>query len=376
MTLEVRQVIHRRDREAALRLPWRIYANDPLWAPPLLFERREFIDPRRHPFYLHGAAALFAAWQGQECVGRVLVSDDPRYNAEQQTNLGCFGMFEAVDDQAVAGALLAAAARWLKARGRNRMRGPIDYSMNYSCGLLVEGFDTPPRVMMNHNPPYYRRLLESAGLAKAKDLYTWWFDCHHAGLPAWRERAGRLALRAGVTIRHFRTRDLKNEVMRCKGVYNEAWRKNWGFVSMTDAEFMHLAKSMSHWAVPEMLLLAEAKGEVVGFSMTLPDLNEALRPLNGRLFRFGVPVGLLQLSRGLRKIRTGRLVTLGVLEGYRRRGIAESMILQTIEYSEAKLGYDGAELGWTLEDNDLINRTIETVGGRLYKRYRIFERDI
>ena len=174
-TLEVREVRSRADLDRFIKLPWRIYAEDPHWVPPLLLEVKDFLDRRKHPFYQHGDATQFIAMRGDQTVGRILVSDDPLCNQQRGENLGCFGMFECDDDQAAAGGLLDAATGWLAARGRTAIRGPIDYSLNYPCGLLIDGFDTPPRIMMNHNRRYYARLLESCGLAKAKDLYAWWF---------------------------------------------------------------------------------------------------------------------------------------------------------------------------------------------------------
>ena len=276
----------------------------------------------------------------------------------------------------MAHALFDAAGEWLVRRGRTGMMGPIDYSTNYDCGLLVDGFDTPPRVMMNHNPPYYAGLYASYGLAKAKDLYSWWFTAGTEKLAEWRRRAERIAARGGVVVRTFRRKDLTAEIMRCKSIYNQSWSKSFGFVPMTDAEFMNYGKSLKNIAVPELLCLAEVGGEPVGFSMTLPDFNEALKPLNGRLTRWGLPLGLWDFYRGLKRIRTARLVTLGILEPYRRRGIAELMILHTLDFGKNVMQYTGAELGWTLEDNALINSTIEAVGGVRYKTYRLFAKPL
>ena len=372
----VRQVQSTRDRDAFVHLPWTIYRDDPQWVAPLLAERKEFINPRVHPFYRHGAAVQFVAARGGRIVGRIQASDDPHYNAEHGSNLGCFGMFESIDDEEVAQALVEAAAAWLRARGRTQLMGPIDYSTNYACGLLVDGFDSPPRIMMNHNPPYYAGLLEACGLSKAKDLYSWWFDDRRDMLAAWRDKAERLAARGGFAIRAFRMSDFDAEIERCKQVYNAAWERNWGFVKMSDAEFAYLAKHLRQLALCELLLLAEVDGRPVGFSMTLPDLNEAIRPLDGRLFRWGLPIGLVRLVYNLRRVKTARLLTLGVVEGFRRRGIAELLILRTLDYGKHVAGFTGAELGWTLEDNDLINRTILAVGGERYKTYRIYQRDI
>ncbi len=368
----VREVSGRRELGQFLRLPWTIYADDPVWAPPLLAERRLFVNRDRHPFFKHGSAAFFLAHRDRQVVGRICVSDDPRYNAQHGVNQGCVGLFESIDDEAVAHALFQASADWLRARGRDQIVGPIDYSTNYTCGLLIEGFQTPPRVMMNHHPPYYQALWESWGFGKAKDLYGWWFDDPHDMARSWREKAQRLVGRCGVTIRAFRLNDFAGDVQRCLEVYNEAWRDNWGAVPMTDAESLHLAKNLRRWADPELLLIAEADGRPVGFCLTLPDFNEAMRPLNGRLF----PLGWLRFARNLKHIKTGRVLTCGVVDKYRRRGVTDLMILRTLEYGKHVRGFDNAELGWTLEDNALINRTIETVGGKRYKTYRIYERGV
>ena len=375
--LDIIEVGNRRELDQFLKVPWPIYKNDPSWVPPLLVERKEFLNPRKHPFYKHGAATMFLAMLNGQPVGRVLASDDPNYNLEHGTNAGCFGMFESVDDPRVAQALIARAGAWLRARGRTQLLGPIDYSMNYSCGLLIDGFDTPARVYSNHNPPYYSPLLDTCGLTKAKDLFAWWFEVQKNDLvPKLGRLADRLARRGNVVVRPFNLKDLKGEVERCKIVYNEAWENNWGFVRMTDPEFEHFTKSLAQLVSPDQLLLAEVEGEVVGFSLLLPDFNEAMRPCDGRLFRWGLPIGLVRFLYNTRKIRNGRLLALGVKQQYRRRGISELLILRTAERTKNQFCYDGCELGWTLEDNTLINSAIESVGGKHYKTYRIYEKQI
>jgi len=375
-SVEIQVVTSRSDRNAFVRFPWHVYADDPCWVPPLLLERKEFIDSRKHPFYHHGAAQQLLAYRHGKVVGRIQVSDDPRYNAEHEDNVGCFGLFESVDDSRVATALLDAAAAWLVDRGRSRIMGPIDYSTNYSCGLLVDGFQSPARVMMNHNPPYYADLLQAWGLSKVKDMYCWWFDDLHDKLQRWRRKAERIAARGRVTIRPMRRKDFDAEMQRVKTVYHDAWEKNWGFVTMTDAELRHFGKFLSDLGNTEMLLLAEVKGEAAGVALTLPDLNEAIGPLDGRLTRWGLPIGYLKFRAGLSQIKTGRLFALGVTKEFRRRGVAEMLILRALDRAVNLLHYTGAELGWTLEDNQSINSTIETVGGTRYKTYRIFEKTI
>ena len=372
--VEVARVDGHDDREAFISLPWRIYANDPAWVPPLRREVAAFIDPAKHPFYRHGAAALLLARRDGVVVGRVLVSDDPHYNERHATNVGMFGMFESVDDAAVAGALLEAASAWLRGRGRAGMLGPIEYSTNYTCGLLVEGFDTPPRLLMNHNPPYYERLLLGAGLRPVKELYAWWID-EAPDLRRWLARAARLAAR-GVTLRSIRKRDLAAEVARVKVIYSEAWYDNWGSVRMTDAEFDDLGKHLAEIADEDLLIMVEREGKPIGFSLALPDANEAFRAVgDGRLMRWGLPIGLVRLLLGMRRMRTFRYLALGVLPGFQGRGIAEAMVLRTLEVALAK-GYTGCEMGWTLDDNWRVNRAVEAVGAKRYKTYRIYETDI
>lgn len=341
-----------------------------------MIDVKEFLNPKKHPFLLHGEAAQFLAIRDGNAVGRILVSDDPHYNERNQVNLGCFGMFECIDDVPVADGLLDAAAEWLRARGRTLIRGPIDYSTNYPCGLLIDGFDTPPRFMMNHGLPYYDPLLVSWGLRKVKDLYAWWFDDPDDMMAKWKRQADWIARRGKVTVRPFSKRNFAAEVSLCHEVYDGARNDSWGYVDLSDAEFKYMAKRMSQFGVPDHVLLAEVDGKPVGFSATMPDLNEAIQPLNGRLTRFGLPIGLARLMYRVRRIKNARMLVLCVLEEYRRRGIGELLILRTLDYGKNTIGYTGAELGWTDEDNYLVNRAIERVGAKRYKTYRVYEKGL
>ena len=374
--LRIREVRTQQQLRQFIDVPWRIYADDPNWVPPLRYDVKNFLDRRAHPFYQHGEATTFVACRGDEPVGRILATDDPHYNERHGTNVGSFGMFESPNDPEVAHGLLEAAATWLRARGRTGILGPVDYATNYPSGLLIDGFETPPRVMMNHHPIYYAGLLDSWGLRKAKDLYAWWFLDPRDLIGKWKDRAERLTKRGRLTIRSFRKSDFQAEVQRCREVYNGAMHDNWGFVPLTDAEFTHFGKQLASLANPEMILLAEVGGQTVGFSATLPDFNEAIRPLNGRLMRYGMPLGLAEFAYRRRHIKTARMICLDILPKYRRRGIAELLILRTLDYGKNVLGYTGAELSWTLEDNEAINQTLEQVGARRYKTYRIYEKEI
>ncbi len=371
--LVIEPVRSRSDLSEFIELPKRLFQNDPAWIHPLDLEIKRFLSPE-HPFRRHGEATAFLARRNGIVVGRILVSDDPRYNEQHASNLGCFGMFHSLDDQRIANHLLDAAANWLLSRGRSELIGPIDYSTNYTSGLLVDGFDTPPSVLMNDHPPYYAELLENWGLKKGKDLYAWWFTRANSINEEWRARVNRLANRFKVVIRPIDVRNPEEDIERFRNVYNEAWRDNWGFVKMTNAEFHHLAHGLKRLAVPQMVLIAEVDDQPVGLAITIPNLNEAIAPLRGCLTRYGVPWGLARLWWRLRRVKTARLAALGVIPRFRRRGVAEMLIQRTFDYGKDVLGYTGAELSWTLEDNALINRSIERVGGRRYKTYRIYRR--
>jgi GNAT superfamily N-acetyltransferase len=375
--IEVSPVRCRKDRNAFIKFPWQIYKNDPVWVPPLILERKAFLDRKRHPFYQHGDAALFLARsrsRGSEIVGRIMASDDPNYNSLHQSNVGCFGLFESIDNRDVAVALLEAASDWLCARGRSEIMGPIDYSTNYVCGLLIDGFEHPPTLLTSHNPRYYPPLIESCGFSKAKDWYAWWFSEFPEAAERLRKVATARAGRHGVTIRPVNLRKLEDESRRLRAIYNQAWEKNWGFVPFTEAEFDHLAHEMKPLIVPQGTLLAEVGHEPVGFVIAVPDINVALRHINGRLTRFGFPIGLIKLLYYKMKIRTGRLVALGVVEKYRRAAIAETLVLRLMDEA-FKRGFTG-ELSMTLEDNVMINRFIEGLGAKRYKTYRIYSRSL
>ena len=370
--IEVSPVNTRKERDAFIKFPWRIYRNDPAWAPPLIIERKEFLDRKRHPFYRHGDAALFLAWHNSEIVGRIMASDDPNYNSLHQTNVGCFGLFESIDNRDVAAALFEAASNWLRARGRNEIMGPIDYSTNYVCGLLIDGFEHPPTILTSHNPAYYAPLIESCGFTKAKDWYAWWFSEFPKAAERLRKVAVARAGRHGVTIRPVNLRKIEDESRRLRTVYNQAWEKNWGFVPFTQDEFDYMAREMKPLIVPEGTLLAEIGDKPIGFIIAVPDINVALRHVNGRLTRFGFPIGLIKLLYYKAKIRTARLVALGVVEKYRRAGIAETLVLRVMDEA-FKRGFTG-ELSMTLEDNFMVNRFIEAVGAARYKTYRIYSK--
>ncbi len=304
-----------------------------------------------------------------------MASDDPNYNSYHHSNVGCFGLFESIDDPAVAAALIEAATEWLRAKGRDEIMGPIDYSTNYVCGLLVEGFQYPPMILTAHNPPYYAALLEGLGLAKTMDFYAWWFDDPAESVRRLRRIATALKKKQSVTIRMGDLKDLRGESERLREVYNEAWKDNWGFVPFTEKEFAALTRELKQLVVPELTWIAEVHGEPVGFILCLPDIHVALKKINGRLTTWGLPIGLAKLLYYKSRIRTVRLIALGIKPGYRRGGIAEMLVLRIIEEAMLKRGYVG-ETSMILENNILMNRFLAAIGARKYKTYRIYRRPV
>lgn len=373
--IEISEVSSRRERNAFIKFPWRIYVNDPAWVPPLILERKAFLNRKRHPFYRHGDAALFLARKKGEIIGRIMASDDPNYNELHQSNVGCFGLFECINDRGVAAALFERAASWLREKGRNEIMGPIDYSTNYVCGLLIDGFQFPPTILTAHNPPYYRDLIETCGFAKAKDWYAWWFADPVKAVTQLQRLGARFNGRCPATIRSANLRDLRGESRRLRQIYNQAWEKNWGFVPFTEAEIEFMTSELKPLLVPEFAWVAEIKNEPVGFTLCLPDINVVLRHLDGRLTRFGLPIGLIKLLFYKRRVRKGRLIALGVVQKYRRAGIAEMLVLRVMEETMVKRGITG-ELSMTLEDNFMINRFLEAIGAYRYKTYRIYNKSI
>jgi len=358
-----------------IRFPASLYAGDPNWVPPLEMERKDFLDPRKNPFFDYAEVELFLARRGREVVGRIAAIRNPRHQEIHGTREGFFGLFECVNDAGVARALLETAGAWLKSRGLDTMLGPANFSSNQDWGLLIDGFDTPPAIMMPYNPTYYPALLETCGLTKAKDLFA--FELSASAQPP--EKVVRIAekmrQREGITVRAVNLKDFPAEVERIRSIYNSAWEKNWGFVPFTDKEFDHLAKDMKTIVRPELVLIAEVKGEAVAFSMTLPDGNQAIKAANGRLTTFGLPIGLAKLVLASRRINRLRLITLGIKEGYRRRGLDAILYLDTLRTAH-RLGYSGGEISWTLEDNHLVNRAIESMGGQRSKVYRVYQRPL
>ncbi|MBI3182260.1 MAG: N-acetyltransferase [Myxococcales bacterium] len=366
-----------KDRDEFLKLQLRLYRGDPNFVPPILAERRDFLDPAKNPFLGHAELALFLARRGGRVAGRIAAINDSHYNQFHNTECGFFGMFESEDDPAVACALVDAAAEWVRRGGMKQLIGPVNLSFNHDCGVLVEGFEHPPAMMMPYNPPTFDALLKGAGLEKCKDLWAWELSTSVAPPDKVVRVAEKVREQEGVRVRPIDMRALPQEIRRIKSIYNAMLERSWGFVPLSDEEFDAFAVRLRPLVQirPELCLIAEVLGEPAAFSLTLPDSNVAIRAANGRLTTFGLPVGLLRLLWAARGIDRVRVLLLGIKPGFRRRGLDALLYLDTM-HAARKLGFTGGELGWTAEDNDLINRAVESMGARRYKTYRIYEKQL
>ncbi|HSJ25289.1 MAG TPA: hypothetical protein VK929_11495 [Longimicrobiales bacterium] len=386
--ISVSPVSGRAELETFLRLPWQVYDGDPHWVPPLLSDVRAALDPAKHPFHRHAEVQLFLARRadgngtggagsgnrsGGAPVGRIAAVVNRAHNEFHDDALGFVGLFESVDDQAVADALFHAAEGWLLERGMDSVRGPMNLSTNEeicSPGVLVDGWHRPPVIMMAHTPPYYARLFEGAGYRRAKDLHAFWIEGHEAP-PRLKRAYDRLTRDGSVRIRPLDMKRFHDEVALIQDIYNSAWERNWGFVPMNPAEIEHMAAQLKPVVNPKLCAIAEVDGAPAGFALGLPDYNMALRHVNGRLF----PFGLFKLLWYRRRIDTARTITLGLKPGYRNRGLDAAMI--THIYIEGnRSGVWRSECSWILEDNWDMRRGLERMGAVADKTYRIFDKPL
>lgn len=358
------------DRRRFLDVPGPFYAGDPHYIEPLRMERMQFLDTGKNVALKDIEMVALIAHVGGRPVGRITGHVDRAYDRYHETRAGWFGFFECTNDRKVAHALLDAACQFVKQKGATEIIGPMSFTTNHQCGLLVENFDRPPVVEMTYNPRYYEELITSFGFGKAKDLYAWWIDVAAGTANPKVARIAKLCERVkkrdGVTIRNVSTKNFAAEVETMFSLYNAAWQKNWGFVPVGHDEFVHIAKNLKPVVREELLLVVEVKGRPVGFCVTLPDVNQAM-PRDGRLF----PFGWAKLLFGLKKVNTARLMVLGMIPEFRKRGLEALMFIETALRAH-KLGMSSGEIGWTLEDNWLVNSAIESMDGKLDRKYRLF----
>ena len=370
----VTPVSGRSDLREFIMLPFRLYKGVDQWVPPLISERKRHLDREHNPFFDHAEAEYFLARRDGQVVGRISAQVDERFNEFQDNYWGQFGFFESEDDPAIAKALLDAACAWLRARGRDHAIGPLDFSTNHECGLLVDGHELRPQILENWHHPYYAALIEGCGYAKAMDLYKWSLhvDGRSEVMPVLFELAEKLEPEHGITIRGMRRNDLENEVSRFMEIYNAAWERNWGFVPLTEEEIVAYAKDLKPVLDQNWAMVAEkADGETVGVALTLPDYNQVLKKLNGRL----LPFGWLKALGARKKIDSVRVFALGVKPDYQHAGVAAGLYKRHYDMAAATPQNKG-ETGWILEVNEPMNRGMKAMGGEIVKTYRIYGKDL
>ncbi len=359
------------EKTTFLRLPERLYADDPNWVCPLRIERKDFFDPAKNPFFADNDVELFLAWRDSRPVGRITAHIYHAHNRTHNEKTGFYGFFDCIEDFAVAEALWRTAANWLRERGMETMRGPANFTMNHEVGCLVDGFDSPPVIMMTYNPRFHPEFAERFGFVKAKDLYAYYTDASNPTPDRVTRLIDRIRERTRATVRPIKMSQFAKEVDRVKAIYDQAWSPNWGFVPMTDAEFDHSAKDMKMIVDPELVLFAEVEGRPVGFALALPDINQVLIRLNGRLFPFGL-IKLLWLTKVRRSIDMARILLMGIMPEYQKRGI-DYLLNHELFVRGVARGYTRGELSWILEDNEMMNRLSESLGHTRYKTYRMYD---
>jgi hypothetical protein len=379
MSVEIRQHSpgrDSRDTDAFIRAGHVVFASDPHWVPPLNFDLKARLSPDKNPFFSRAEVMLFTAWSGNELVGRCSAQIDREHLRVHQDGSGFFGFFDTIDDQGVANALLESAAGWLRPRGVTRMMGPFSLYANEEIGLLVEGFEYPPMMFMAHSRSYQRALAEGAGLEKEKDLQAWRFD--EPNLPpravrAWEE----VQKMPEVRLRSVDVKHLDREVEIIQAIYNDVWLGKWAYVPATTDETVKLAEDLKLIVDPDIAFMAEVNGETVGLCIMLPNFNEAIADLHGKLLPFGFAKALYRLK--LKHPASARLMMLGLREHIRKQrrygGLSAAMYVETARRGFGK-GYKWAELSWTREDDVPINLGIKMMGGTVYKRYRVYKRSL
>lgn len=358
--------------EEFLWLPFRLFKNDPNFVPQLLSQLRVMFDTARYPFHRHSSVQPFVCRNSRgDLLGRICAIHNKRHLEFHQDGRGFFGFFDCSNDPHVAQSLLQSAAEWLKARGCTHIIGPASFSTNEECGLLVSGFDSPPVIMMPYNPPYYVSLVEQCGLVKAKDLYAYLVEGKN-GVPERFERlCGLVAKKHSATVRKLDFSRLDSEMEILFDIYNSAWERNWGFVPMTREEFFFSAGDLSKIADRDIVLVLEVNGEPAGFSLSLPDINPALKAMKGRMLPFGWLHFLLQR----RRIDRMRVTAMGIVKEHRKKGVDALLYAETFRIG-LKKGYKTAEISWVLEDNPDMNAVAQRIGAVHYKTYRFYERPL
>lgn len=374
MSLQVEPVRSKAERRQFITVVWNIYQDDPNWVPPIIADRKKLLDPKKNPFWSHTDVELFLARKDGHVVGRIAALVNHNHNDVHKEKVGFFGFFEAIDDSEVARGLFDKATEWLREQGMELVRGPVNPSMNDECGLLIEGFDDPPQILMTYNPKYYSPLIESNGFHKAKDLHAWKLTADFLS-PKLERVQSAVREREGLTVRNFRfgpKSAFREDIGILRTIYNAAWEPNWGAVQMTPEEFDALATDLKTIAAKDLVLIAEAHGTPVGFALALPDINQVLI----RNKRGGLIGAVWHLLSGKKRVNRGRIVVLGVIPAFQKRGMDAALYYEIGNRMVYDHGFLEAEASWILEDNEMMNRAALMLKGKIYKRYRIYEKMI
>ncbi len=373
--IRVVPVTNKKELAAFIDFPHELYEGDSNYVPELFIAQQDLLTPGKHPFHDHSNLQAFLAFNDKnKIVGRIAAIQNNNHNSFNNTNDGFFGFFDCVNDQSIANALLDTAKDWIVKKGHTNMIGPVNPSTNEPVGLLVDGFNMPPVAMMTYNKPYYVSLIEQFGLTKLTDLYAYDIrtDTVSDRAVQLKEALLKRLKQKGITIRPINLKDYKKEVGQVREIYNSAWDKNLGFVPMTEKEFNYLAKDLKMILDADFCLVAEHKGKMVGFALAIPDVNQIQKKIKkGRL----LPFGIFKLLFGLKKIDYVRIITLGVIEPYRKMGIEACFYAEIIQ-NAAKKKIKGGEASWILEKNELMNKAMENINGKIYKTYRIYEKAV
>jgi GNAT superfamily N-acetyltransferase len=352
-----------------IKFPWKIYKRDEHWIPPLIMDRKKILDINKNPFFKHAEMEMYLAYKDGKIAGRIAAIKNDIHNRQHNDKVGFFGFFECIDDQEVANRLFDTAKTWLKAKGFDTMRGPTNPSTNDEWGMLLEGFNDAPRILMPYNPPYYLKLCSNYGFQKAMDLYAWKLENAKVMSSEKLRRVADLAKkRSGLKISQLNLQEFDKEIAKVKYVYNKAWEPNWGFIPMSDEELDGMAADLKQIVEPSLVLWGEIEDKLVGFALVLPDYNTVFKEMNGRLF----PFGFLKMFTKKKDIKWCRIITLGIIPEFQRRGL-DAVFYWEIVNRAHNLGYDLGEASWVLETNDMMNRGAEMMNGELYKKYRAFE---
>ena len=370
--VEIKAVTTRRDKKRFLELPWKIYRNHPHWIPPLRMNQKELVGFKHHPFYDNNERQAFLAMRDGEPVGRILGLINREHNRRYKENRGFFGFFESIDDTEVSRGLFDAVMQWLEQYDIRQLRGPVNPSLNYECGLLVDGFDSSPFFMMTYNHPYYEPLIKNYGFEKSQDLCAFWG--HVDMLETLDEKleiiAKAAAERFNVKMRRLNPKNFKKDVHAFLDIYNQSLVNTWGFTPLSDAEMKHLSQGLRQLIAPELTTIAEVDGRPVAAAFGLLDYNPRVRKIDGKLF----PFGFLRLLGKRKAIKNARILSTNVIPEYQRWGLGVS-VLSRLRQDVLDWGLEEVEFSWVLETNHLSYKTLQRGGAKLYKTYRIFDLD-